>query len=83
MSMQPQVTQATGKSSFTILETFTDRWGRNRALVKGMYGTSEMDVHTPHKDCEYKGTLVVSHDEWADNYYCSGCNYSAYYPLGN
>lgn len=83
MSMQPQVTQPTGASTFTILERYVDQWGRNVAKVKGMYDTSRMEVKGSHEGCEFNGEKLLSHDAWADNVYCSGCNYSVYYPIGN
>lgn len=83
MSMVPQITNATGKSSFTILEKYTDQWGREMARVEGNYGVSLMKRVEAHKGCEFNGEIVVSCDEWADNYYCVGCNYSEYHPLGD
>lgn len=83
MSMVPQIRDATGKSSFTVLEKYTDQWGRNMAKVQGNYNTSHMEIVEAHKECEFNGEVVVSHDEWANNYYCVGCNYSEYHPLGD
>ena len=81
--MEPQVSVATGASSFTILKRFTDEWGTNKAVVQGNYGTSRMEILGPHNACEFNGEIVVSYDEWATNYYCCGCNYSEYHPLGD
>lgn len=81
--MQPQVTEATGASSFTILERYTDQWGRSQAKVQGSYGTSHMEVTGLHEGCEFNGEKLLSHDAWADIVYCSGCNHSVYYPLGD
>lgn len=78
MSMEPQVRQATGQSSFSVLEV-----SNGRARVQGPYGESKMEVSFKHLDCEFDGIQLVSYDPWATNVYCSGCNYSVYYPLGD
>ena len=83
MSMVPQIQQATNKSSFTVLNRFVDEWGRTKVTVKGNYGVSNMMVHRAHADCNFNGEIVVSLDEWANNYYCTGCNYSEYHPIGD
>lgn len=81
--MEPQVSEATGKSSFIVLERYTDQLGKERVKLQGMYGTSYLEVIGKHNECEFNGDTAISHDAWADIVYCTGCNYSVYYPLGD
>lgn len=83
MSLAPQVTEATGPSSLTIIEQGPDQWGREQALVEGPYGRSTFEVGREHDNCQYQGVMLGDRAEWANIYYCSGCNYSIYYPLGD
>ena len=83
MSMAPQITEATGPSSLQILERAYDQHGREKALVQGSYGKSTLEIGREHEGCTYEGVMLGDHAAWADIYYCSGCNYSIYYPLGD
>ena len=83
MSLAPQKTEATGPSSFAILDRYVDEYGREQAVVQGPYGQSHFEVGKEHPDCQYDGVMLGDRAEWADIYYCSGCNYSIYYPLGD
>ena len=83
MSMEPQVREATGKSSFTVLERHTDPYHVEKVRVSNEYGTHTMEVGSPHKGCEFDGTNLISREAWADIINCTGCNYSIYYPIGD
>lgn len=83
MSMSPQITQPTGLSTWTVLERHTDTYGVEKVRVKSSLGESTMEVGRGHDGCEFEGEFLQYAGAWANEVVCTGCNYGAYYPLGD
>ena len=81
--MEQQITEATGETTFKVLERRTNSWGREEVVVEGPYSKGVYDLLDHHNGCEYGGMKFISRAEWADIIYCTGCNWSVYSPLGD